>query len=67
MQEEGQGDGRQPRVDLPGVDKDKKDQIKGENVALATGRTGKERNVDDYKVTLTISCNWCTATSGLRR
>jgi hypothetical protein len=42
-----------------GVDKNKKDQIKGENVALAfaTGRTGKERNVDDYKVTLTISCN----------
>ncbi|MET0390843.1 MAG: hypothetical protein ABW321_33025 [Polyangiales bacterium] len=42
-----------------GVDKNKKDQVKGENVALAfvTGRSGKERNVDDYKVTLTITCN----------
>jgi hypothetical protein len=42
-----------------GVDKNKKDQVKGENVALAfvTGRSGKERNVDDYKVTLSISCN----------
>ena len=42
-----------------GVDKNKKDQVKGENVALAfvTGSSGKERNVDDYKVTLSISCN----------
>ena len=42
-----------------GVDKNKKDDVKGENVALAfvTGRSGKERNADDYKVTLTISCN----------
>jgi len=41
-----------------GVDKNKKDQVKGENVALAfvTGRSGKERNADDYKVTLTIAC-----------
>jgi hypothetical protein len=42
-----------------GVDKNKKDQVKGENVALAfvTGRSGKERDSDDYKVTLTINCN----------
>ena len=42
-----------------GVDKSKKDQVEVENVALAfvSGSSGKERNVDDYKVTLSISCN----------
>lgn len=41
-----------------GVDKDKKGDVKAENVALAfvTGKSGKERDADDYKVTLLIAC-----------
>ncbi len=41
-----------------GADKDAKDDVEATNVALAfvTGRSGKERNADDYKVTLVISC-----------
>jgi hypothetical protein len=42
-----------------GADKNKKDDVKGENVALAifTGQSGKERNRDDYKVTITFRCD----------
>jgi hypothetical protein len=41
-----------------GADKNAKDDVEAENVALAlfTGSSGKERNADDYKVTLTIMC-----------
>lgn len=41
-----------------GADKDKKGDVEAENVALAffTGTSGKERNADDYKVTLQIEC-----------
>lgn len=41
-----------------GADKNTKDEVKGANVALAfiTGRSGKERDADDYKVTLNVAC-----------
>lgn len=41
-----------------GADKDQRDDVNGGNVALAifTGRSGKERQSDDYKVTLVIEC-----------
>ncbi len=41
-----------------GADKEKKGDVEAENVALAfvTGSSGKERNADDYKVTLLITC-----------
>ena len=41
-----------------GADKNSKGDVRGSNVALAfvTGRSGKERDADDYKVTLTIDC-----------
>ena len=42
-----------------GADKEDKDKVSGGNVALAifTGQSGKERNADDYKVTLLVSCS----------
>ncbi len=41
-----------------GANKEDKDKVSGGNIALAifTGRSGKERNADDYKVKLLISC-----------
>lgn len=41
-----------------GADKHAKDDVQGENAALAafTGRSGKERAARDYKVTLLIEC-----------
>jgi hypothetical protein len=41
-----------------GADKNERDDVNGGNVALAifTGRSGKERQSDDYKVTLLIEC-----------
>lgn len=41
-----------------GADKNSKGDVEAENVALAffTGKTGRERNSDDYKVTLHIAC-----------
>ena len=41
-----------------GPDKNSRDDVNGGNVALAyfTGRSGKERGSDDYKVTLMIAC-----------
>jgi hypothetical protein len=41
-----------------GANKDERDDVDGGNVALAvfTGRSGKERQSDDYKVTLFIGC-----------
>lgn len=41
-----------------GADKEERDQVSGSNVALAvfTGRSGKERQSDDYKVKLFIGC-----------
>ena len=41
-----------------GADKNAKGDVDGGNVALAyfTGRSGKERNSDDYKVTLAVTC-----------
>jgi len=42
-----------------GANKDDKDKVSGGNVALAifTGRSGKEANNDDYKVTLVVECS----------
>jgi hypothetical protein len=41
-----------------GADKNERDDVNGGNVALAifTGRSGKERQSDDYKVTLLVEC-----------
>jgi len=41
-----------------GANKEDKDSVNGGNVALAifTGHSGKERDADDYKVTLVINC-----------
>jgi len=41
-----------------GADKEKRGDVEAENVALAivTGSSGKERDSDDYKVTLQIAC-----------
>lgn len=41
-----------------GANKEDKDKVSGGNIALAifTGHSGKERNADDYKVKLLISC-----------
>ena len=41
-----------------GPDKEDRDNVDGGNVALAmfTGRSGKERGAEDYKVTLLIAC-----------
>jgi hypothetical protein len=41
-----------------GADKNERDDVHGGNVALAifTGRSGKERQSDDYKVTMLIEC-----------
>ena len=41
-----------------GADKEKRGDVEAENVALAfiTGSSGKERDADDYKVTLLIEC-----------
>lgn len=41
-----------------GADKNAKGDVNGGNVALAyfTGQSGKERNSDDYRVTLAVAC-----------
>lgn len=41
-----------------GADKNERDDVGGGNVALAifTGRSGKERQSDDYKVTMLVEC-----------
>jgi hypothetical protein len=42
-----------------GADKNAKSDVSGGNIALAifTGKSGKERDADDYKVSLLVECH----------
>ncbi len=57
-EQQGQMVVKEQKSEYQGADKNAKGDVEAENVALAfiTGRSGKERNADDYKVTLSIVC-----------